>query len=173
MVLKDTWVDDDLAREGTILAQLQSDADGEDKQLVEKHFLNTVCHGDVWTDNATLDDTYKALMHKLDISTRETFKLQKDTFQRHQPSTGSEGSRAVSRFRAPHPHARYAHKTHYRIVFKEEGKTINCITSLPKFMTVLTETVSGASLYDMRYPLALTLLLCSSTAVAKVGVGAP
>jgi Fungal protein kinase len=173
VVLKDIWVDNDLAREGAILAQLHSEADSEDKQLVKKHFLNTECHGDVWTDDATLDDTYNALMRKLDLTTRKTFQLQKESLRRHQPATGSEGLRAVSRIQAPQTHPRYAHKTHYRIVFKEEGITIDRITTLPQVMTVLNEIVSGASLYDMTYPWARTLLLCSFTAVAKVGVGAP
>jgi hypothetical protein len=49
-VLKDTWIDSDRTREGNILASLHAAANDEDKQLVEKHFLTTICHGDVWTE---------------------------------------------------------------------------------------------------------------------------
>jgi hypothetical protein len=173
VVLKDIWIDNDRTKEGFILEQLHLEADDEDKQLVERHFLNTVCHGYVWTDDATLDDTNNTLMRGLDLTTYKTFKLQKGSLQRYPLATGSEGLLAVSRFRAPHSHARYSPKTHYRIVFEEDGITIDRITSLPEVMKALTETARGASLYDMIHPWALTLLLCSFTTVAQVGVGAP
>ena len=41
---------------------------------------------------------------------------------------------------------RYAHKTHYRIVFKEQGVTIDRIKSLPQVMQIFSETVGGAFL---------------------------
>jgi hypothetical protein len=108
------------------------------------------------------------------LSTDCVFKLQQKEFiQKHPPATGSEGLRAVSRLQAPHSHLRYAHKTHYQIVFEEKGITINCIESLAEVMTVLSETVSGASLSDVIYTWILTLLPCSFTTFAKVGVGAP
>ena len=91
--------------------------------------------------------------------------------QKYQPSSGSEGLCAISCIQALHSHLRYAHKTHYRIVFKEKGITIDCIKSLPDVMTVLTETVRGAFPYDAVHISALTLSLCSFTAVAEVGMG--
>lgn len=174
VVLKDIWIDRDRTREGAILARLHAVANGEDKELIKKHFLTTICHGDVWTEFDTLDDTENALMRGLNITTDHKFQLQrKQMIQKYQPASGSEGLRAISRIQAPHSHLRYAHKTHYRIVFKEKGITIDCIKSLPDVMTVLTETVRGAFSYDAVHLSALTLSLCSFTAVAEVGMGTP
>ncbi len=134
VVLKDIWVDSDRTREGNILASLHSAANDEDRQLVEKHFLTTICHGDVWTDFGIVDDTANALMRGLNITSDVLlFKLQQKPFiPNYEPPSGSES------------HLRYAHKTHYRIVFKEKGITIDRMRSPPNVMTVLTETVSGA-----------------------------
>ena len=146
-MLKDIWIDSDRTREGNILASLHATANDEDGQLFEKHFLTTICHGDVWTELDLLDDTANALMRGLNITPGHgsLFKLQRKPFiQNNRPPSGSEGLRAMSRLQAPHSHLRYAHKTHYRIVFKEKGVTIDRMKSLPDVMTVLTETVSGA-----------------------------
>ena len=62
MVLKDNWIDKDRAREGTILAQLYSEARGEDKVLMKKYFLTTVCHGDIWLDENVADETEESIM---------------------------------------------------------------------------------------------------------------
>jgi hypothetical protein len=135
VVLKDTWADSDRTREGNIVALLHAAANDEDKQLVEKHFLTTICHGDVWTEIDILDDTANALMRGLNITPGpdSLFELQRKPFiQNYESPYGSES------------HLKYAHKTHYRIVFKEKGITIDRIRSLPDVMTVLTETVSGA-----------------------------
>jgi len=134
-VLKDIWVDSDRTREGNILALLHAAANDEDKQLLEKHFLTTICHGDVWTELDILDDTANTLMRGWNIATgRDSiFKLRRELFiLNYKLPSGSES------------HLRYTHKTHYRIVFKEKGITIDRIRSLPDVMTVLTETVSGA-----------------------------
>jgi hypothetical protein len=135
VVLKDIWVDNDRTREGNIVASLHAAANYEDKELVEKHFLTTICHGDVWTELDILDDTSNALMRGLNITPdRDSlFELQRRPFiQNYIPRFVSESR------------LRYTHKTHYRIVFKEKGITIDLIRSLPDVMTVLTETVSGA-----------------------------
>jgi hypothetical protein len=136
-VLKDIWIDSDRTREGNILASLRSETNDEDRQLFEKHFLTTICYGDVWTELRLniLDDTANALMRGLNITPDHDslFKLQRKPFiQNYEPPPRSE------------PHLRYPHKTHYRIVFKEKGITIDRIKSLPDVMTVLIETVSGA-----------------------------
>ena len=147
VVLKDIWIDSDRTREGNILALLHAAANGEDRQLVEKHFLTAIFHGDVWTELDILDDTANALMRGLNITPdhNSLFKLQrKPLIQNYEPPSGSEALRAISRVQAPHSHLRYAHKTHYRIVFKEKGITVDRMKSLPGVMTVLAETVSGA-----------------------------
>ncbi len=146
-MLKDIWIDSDRTREGNILASLRSAANDEDKKLLGKHFLTTICHGDVWTEFDILDDTANALMRGLNLASDHVllFELQRKPFiQNPKLPTGSKGLRETSRVRVPHSHLRYAHKTHYRIVFKEKGITIDRMRSLPDVMTVLTETVSGA-----------------------------
>ena len=135
VVLKDIWINSDRTREGNILTSLHEAAEDEDKQLFEKHFLTTVCHGDVWTELDIVDDTANALMRGLNISPGHDtlFELQRaPIFQYRIRASGSEG------------HLRYTHKTHYRIVFKEICITIDRMLSLPDVMVVLAETVSGA-----------------------------
>ena len=64
-------------------------------------------------------------MRGLNITTDHKFQLQrKQMIQKYQPASGLEGLHVISRIQAPHSHLRYAHKTHYRIVFKEKGITI-------------------------------------------------
>ena len=137
-MLKDTWADSDCTREGNTLALLHAAANDEDRQLVEEHFLTTVCHGDVWTEIDILDDTANTLMRGLNITLgRDSlFELQRNLF--------------IPNYELPSG-SKYAHKTHYRIVFKEKGITIDRIRSLPDVMTVLTETISGAFYYGTIY----------------------
>ena len=144
VVLKDIWIDSDRMREGNILRTLHDDADEIDKKLVEKHFLTTVCHG----------DTDVGLMRGLKVTTHEPFELQRTHFVREKKESGhgSEGLRAISRLHAPHPILKYAHKTHYRIVFQEKEITIDLIQSLPDVMSTLSDAVTGVFLY--------TILLC-------------
>ena len=146
MVLKDTWIDSDRMREGDILASLRETADPEGKQLLEKYFLTTICHGDVQTELNVVDDTANALMRGLEIAKDHAplFRLQQGpNIQENTSGTGSANLRA-SPAQIPSDRIRYAPKTHYRIVFREIGTTIDRLQSLPDVMKVLTETVSGA-----------------------------
>jgi hypothetical protein len=123
VVLKDTWIDSDLMREGNTLALLHAEANDGDRQLVEKLFLTTVCHGDVWTELDLLDDTANALMRGLSISPDHDSLFKRNPYSR-----------------SPEP----PHKIHYRIVFKEKGVPLAHMKSLPDVMTVFIEIVSGA-----------------------------
>ena len=126
VVLKDIWIDSDRMREGDILSLLHeaAGAQDDDKLLFENYFLTAICHGDVLDGNDIPDDTAKALMRGLVIPSdlKSQFTLQWTSI-----------------------FPKYAHKTHYRIVFKEVCETINSLRSLPDVMAVLDETVSGAS----------------------------
>jgi hypothetical protein len=143
-VLKDIWIDDYRTREGMILTQLYNEANEEDKKLVEKHFLTTVCHGDVWIKPEVVDDTPNSLMHGLELS-ESTFVLQQkpQANQPHQFPSGSEGLRAPSRLHLPHPTQTYVSKTHYRVVFKEVGKTIDLVPHHHDVIRSLLDTVAG------------------------------
>ena len=145
-MLKDIWIDSDRTREGEILAKLLEDAKDEDKQLVERYFLTALFHGDVYTEPGVLDDTENGLMRGLTIPTGHDsqFKLQRKSFnQSDGPSTESK-SLDIHHLPGSRSHPKYAHKTHYRIVFKEQGTTIDRVKSLHEVMTVLTETAEGA-----------------------------
>ena len=146
VVLKDVWIDHDRAREGSILNQLYDEADDGDKKLVRKYFLTTVCHGDIWMEPGVVDDTENGLMRGLDTSTDSVFVLQREepVISTEDPVHGLERVRATSRLHVTHPIFRYPHKTHYRIVFKERGITIDLIPSIPDVMTILAETATGA-----------------------------
>ena len=74
------------------------------------------------TELDVLDDTENALMRRLKVTTGREFKLQRKqlVIPKHEPPSGSEGLRAISRLQARHSHLKYSHKTHYRIVFKEK-----------------------------------------------------
>jgi hypothetical protein len=146
VVLKDIWIDSDRMREGDILSSLYESADGEDRRSVEKHFLTTICHGDVRTGNDMLDDTGKVLMRGLEIRPDcSLFELQRNPImQNSKRPSGSEGLRATIRVQVSNSHQRYEHKTHYRVVFKEIGTTIDNMTSLPDVMKVLKDTAGGA-----------------------------
>ena len=73
-----------------------------------------------------LDDTDNTLMHELNVTTDCKFKLQQKRYviQKHDPASGSERLQAISHLHAPHSYFKYAHKTHYRIVFKQKGLLI-------------------------------------------------
>ena len=147
VVLKDFWIDSDRMREGDILAAMYEEAEGDDKILFEKHFLTTICHGDVWIGSGILDDTAIALMRGLKITSDHIpqFDLQRTpVFENPKKSaSGSEGTRGVSRVQVPGARLRYADKTHYRIVFKEICVTIERMPSIPDVMAILDQTVTG------------------------------
>ena len=74
--------DSDCTREGSIVALLHAVANDEDKELVGKHLLTTICHGDAWKELDILDDTANALMRGLNItpSRDSVFGLQRTPF---------------------------------------------------------------------------------------------
>jgi len=145
VVLKDIWIDHDRMREGAILAQLYEDADEEDKKLVKKYFLTTICHGDVLVEPGVADDT-RDLMRELKTTPDSVFNLQEKPLieSKHKVASGSQSLRAMSRLPVPHPNLTYSHKTHYRIVFKEKGDTVDLLKKLSDVMKVLVDIVAGA-----------------------------
>ena len=146
VVLKDIWIDNDRTREGAILAQLYDEADAGDKELLKKHFLTTVCHGDVCI-GPNVDDTGNGLMRGLSRDKCNLFQLQKESVQRiHREGegpSGSRGLRATSRLHGQRPAVTYMHKTHYRIVFEEKGVPIDEVRKLGDVMKGLADIVIG------------------------------
>ena len=133
VVLKDMWIDSDCMREGIILTSLYEAAEDEDKRLVERHFLTTICHGDVWTVVDIVDDTANALMRGFSIASGHDshFEWQWTPYP------------YSSCLQSSHSCRRYADKTHYRIVFKEICVTIERMPSIPDVMAILDQTVTG------------------------------
>jgi hypothetical protein len=137
-------------REGRILRSLYETADNGDKKLVEKHFLTTICHGDVRIRHDMLDDAENTLMRGLKVAkdSGAQFKLQqRSIMQNLTRASGSERSRAATRVQDPNrSHQTYEHKTHYRIVFKEVGAAIDSMESPPLsgVMTALADIAGGA-----------------------------
>lgn len=156
VVLKDVWADSDCRWEGDILTSLYEDADANNKLLVRRYFLTRVCDGDVSINGEILDDIEHTLMRGLvikkihptsstNLPPESMFNLQGSTpMYRPPPRLSASDLRVASLVPAPHPNVKYLAKTHYRIVFEKKGTTIYCLNTLPKVMTVLAKTVSGA-----------------------------
>jgi hypothetical protein len=149
VVLKDIWIDHDRMREGAILTQLCDEAEDEDKKLVKKLFLTTVCHGDTLNEAGRCDDTENGLMRGLQTVT-DSFDLQQKPLatSKHEAGSGSQGLRATSLLHIPCSSTTYTHKVHYRIVFEEKGETIDRIESLSEVVKILIEIVGGVSSSD-------------------------
>jgi hypothetical protein len=64
---------------------------------------------------------------------------------KHKVASGSQSLRAMSWLHVPRPNLTYSHKTQYRIVFKENGITIDLLKNLSDVMKVLVDIVAGAS----------------------------
>ena len=147
VVLKDIWIDKDRTREGIILAQLYDEAQGDDKALVRKYLLTTLCHGDVLLEGEVPDDTEESIMRGLK-TTDSMFSLRsvKD-LSKTSSSTGSQSVHAMDllNYRVPR---KYAHKAHYRIVFEEQGIMIHHVTLFHDVLKTLMDTVDGLFLYD-------------------------
>ena len=128
-MLKDAWVDSDRTREGDILSALYEAANVKDKVLVRRHFHTTVCHGEVLTEMNIVDDTSNTLMRVLNITVY--------------PDLGHYYSESL--YNLWKLIKKYKPKTHYRVVFQEKGRRIDCLNTLPEVMKVLNETVNGTS----------------------------
>lgn len=141
-MVKDLWIDDDRMREGAILTQLYDEADEEGKKLVKKHFLTTICHGDVWVKSGVIDDTKNSLMRSLELPMSE-FHLQQKHLSIPELASGSTAC-VTSRLSLQEPNRTYGPKTHYRIVFKEFGYTIDLVSRYHDIIKTLLDTVTGA-----------------------------
>ena len=85
-------------------------------------------------------------MRGLKTTPHSVFELQEKPSidSKHKVASGSQSLRAMSRLHVPHPNLTYARKIHYRIVFKENGITIDLLKNLSDVMKVLVDIVAGA-----------------------------
>ena len=92
-----------------------------------------------------IDDTKNKLMRSLNLPMSE-FDLQ----QKHLSSplyklaSGSTALHVTSCLNLPDPNKKYVPKTHYRIVFKEFGYTIDMLSQYHDVIKALLDTVTGA-----------------------------
>ncbi|KAF9508393.1 hypothetical protein BS47DRAFT_1416692 [Hydnum rufescens UP504] len=140
VVLKDIWIDHDCLTEGAILTQLYEEADEEDKKLVQRHFLTTICRRDVLMEPGVPDGT-QDLMRRLNTAQDGVFELRKRLVidSKHKVASGSQGLRETSWLHVPHPDLMYLHKMHCRIIFEAKGVTIDLVLNLRDVMKALTD----------------------------------
>jgi Fungal protein kinase len=149
VVLKDSWIDKDCTREGTILDQLYNEAKGNDKTLVQKHFPTTICYGDVCLDVGVVDNTDESIMHGLKV-TDSKFSLSGVGRSINLSNVGPENLHMLN-FPEYHSPAEYTHKVHSHVIFKERGMTIYHICLFPDVLKTAIDTVDGLSLSDHVY----------------------
>lgn len=146
-VLKDCWIDQDRKREGTILAEIRASAQTDaHKKAFEQYFLTVECHGDVYIDQDP-DNTHSLLRRGQDIpEDLGVYRLQL-------PIPLS----CVEQYLLPVPLPLFIPQTvddekvieydimsHYRIVFKEFGISIDKLNSAFQIFRNLTLTLEGA-----------------------------
>ena len=131
MALKDSWVGPQQQPEGAIYEQLQlARIAAEQTSATSSPFLTVVCHGDVYMDHLTreaLDCTHKlrqlSSMHSAIRSRSELIE---------QETVAGAVTQSVPK-----------RLVHYRIVFKEVGKSLDKETSLPKIFQALSRVALG------------------------------
>ena len=156
-VLKDSWVDEDLDREGDILQSIVNEpgVSEEKQQVIAALFLTPVVNGDVVIEGKR-DSTHGCITDATVIPDATPFPVRippghqpshKDgmadptTQSFHQIVPATEGQRAEIRNRS--------RKQHYRIVYVEECEPLSKQTSLLKVFKCLKDMTSGV-LIDLR-----------------------
>lgn len=157
VALKDSWIDHDRPREGSILqAVLESVSDPEDREFLAELFLTVIVHGDVHIEGAR-DDTREVMTRGHDIPANYgSFKLQGRPQDGISIKTNNTGASFPSNSGTGHPRSQRPQKkpatprpplhhprVHYRIVFKEVCKPIYEITSLRDIFTILLDTLAA------------------------------
>ncbi len=151
-VLKDVWIKADHSREGnTLLSLCNSKPSQWFHMQINKHFLRTLCHGDVFVKdhggNSQADDTCWVMMRGQDIPDFSVFNLR----PLPQPCLPSDPSKtAVGHHFAmekiyifPKPPIKVTAQRHYQIIFKEVCRALHDKTSLQFIFKVLSEAIHG------------------------------
>ncbi|KAF8582551.1 hypothetical protein K439DRAFT_1635200 [Ramaria rubella] len=146
VVIKDSWVDIDRAKEGGIRSKFESEADGEDKAKIQQYFMTVLHYGEVMI-NGQADRTLDVMLRGQELPEGSEFKLNlKDATTVSRPSSIGAHPSVPSLARAPHKSVRYQHKVHYRIVFKEVGMPIHSVTGQLDIFQTLEDATSGLEL---------------------------
>lgn len=150
VVVKDCWLDEDRMCEGDILAAIQEAArtssDPTDEEVFHRHFLHVICHGAVYVDGSK-DSTFTLMRNSAEIpSDLEPYELvrREDPADVANPPHGSGLQAPLDTPEVPDM-VEYGSKYHYRIVFKEFGRTIDKLQSPRDICGILAQTATGMS----------------------------
>ena len=124
VALKDAWVDSHREREGDINQRIRTSAASlpdVNRARLEQLLLTVVCHGDVIIDG--VQDRTRPCTDR-------------------NPATGLHDS-SPKRIKHQHPAPLQVAQTHYRIVFREVGKSLREESSLPVVFSALADTCEG------------------------------
>ena len=96
-------------------------------------------------ESGVIDDTKNSLMRSLSLPLSEFVLQQKElSIPLYRLASGSTALRVTSRLNLPDSNRKYGPKTHYRIVFKEFGYTIDMVSRYHDVIKALLDTVTGA-----------------------------
>lgn len=125
-------------------------------------------------NSEAVDDTKQGLMRGLKHTAAVTFSLEDMMGGLTMMSADNDGSEQLHRTMRPInlTPITYAHKTHYRIVFREEGTTIDRVRKFRDVMSTLTDTVDGAFSSDCVMFTILNMSLHSFTTASKLSYNA-
>lgn len=139
VVLKDTWIHEELAREGDTMEQVrQSDPSEQFQRAFSANFLTVLSHGDV-----LLHPRSQIPYHDRTRYHRENLKAYRKTKPLPDPSL------SASRSRPPPPPLSSTEsvltgiRNHYRVVFKEICRPLSRSTPLFEIFTALEQTCVG------------------------------
>ncbi|KAI0916700.1 hypothetical protein AcV5_003114 [Taiwanofungus camphoratus] len=153
VALKDSWIDSDRDREGTVFQALRdSNTTKKFQKRLDRHFLTVLCHGDVYV-HGEQDHTRDLMTQGVEIPSG-CAKLQNSplpgTSVKRQVHTKSRHGTGDHRTAEEHDDQDLmippTPKAHYRIVFKEVCKPLFEITSLALIFKVLSQTVLALGL---------------------------
>ncbi|KAF8585410.1 hypothetical protein K439DRAFT_1047266 [Ramaria rubella] len=142
VVIKDSWVDVDRAKEGDIRSEFESEVEGEDKAKIQQYFMTVLNHGEA-TISGQPDRTLD-MLHGQELPEGRKFQLnQQDVTRVFRPSGIGALPSVPSLARVQYTNVRYQHKAHYRIVFKEVGRPIHSLTGQLDIFQALEDATSG------------------------------
>lgn len=146
VVIKDCWVDDERPREGDTLAAIEDAAraskDVKHEARFHKYFLHVVCHGDVYVDGKK-DNTLTLMRNSTPLpSCSKSYELKTQAIGSRRDDWNARENARLDEGNT---------KTHYRIVFREYGMTIDKLTSMKKICKALHEANTGMQLRCIIY----------------------
>ncbi|KAI0701055.1 hypothetical protein BC835DRAFT_295958 [Cytidiella melzeri] len=155
VVIKDYWVDDDRIREATIRQKILDAAPSQkEREMLEQYLLTPLYSGDVEIEGKK-DKTHDLLRRGSAVPTGlPPFPTTHTSPPKIPDGTVSEdvhlapiGTGTIVVPRIPDPRIRYFHdKCHHRLVFKEDARTIEEVTSMGEVFHFAGQTMIAMTL---------------------------